>query len=73
MGGNKVFYMDATDFEWELGEALGPTDTYSSLEDLLKRRKCSQTCGVVKICLNADGTWTQETVVEPKPFSQWTE
>ncbi len=61
--------MCKVDWDWELGEALGGTDTYCSLEDILEERECAKTCGVVKITLNPDKTWTEEIVLESK--NEW--
>ena len=44
--------MCKTDFDWELGEALGGTDLYSSIEDLRENRECVDTCGIVKVEIN---------------------
>jgi len=45
----KYGYMCTTDFNWEVGEALGGTTIYPSVEDLKHHRKCVEKCGVVKV------------------------
>lgn len=45
----KYGYMCATDFNWEVGEALGGTTVYASVEDLKHNRKCVEQCGIVKV------------------------
>jgi hypothetical protein len=42
-------YMCKVDFDWELGEALGGTAIYPSVEDLKAERKCVSSCGIVKV------------------------
>ena len=42
-------YMCKVDFEWEVGEALGGTRIYPSLEDLKENCKCVKECGIVKV------------------------
>jgi hypothetical protein len=41
--------MCQTDWNWELGEALGGTTIYASIEDLEDSRKCVENCGIVKV------------------------
>jgi len=46
----KVFgYMDATDFNYELGQAAGGVTIYSSEKDILEHCPCAASCGVVKV------------------------
>jgi hypothetical protein len=45
----KTGYMCQTDWNWELGEALGGTTIYPTIEDLKTERKCTDSCGVVKV------------------------
>lgn len=42
-------YMCLTDWNWELGEALGGTEVYCSINDLKQERKCVEQCGIVKV------------------------
>lgn len=42
-------YMCQTDFKWEIGDALGGTTIYPSIEDLKDNRKCVKQCGIVKV------------------------
>lgn len=42
-------YMCAIDWDWELGEAMGGTKIYSSVEDLKECHKCWEECGIVKV------------------------
>lgn len=46
---SKIGYCCMTDFDWELGEALGGTEIYASIEDLRECRKCVDQCGIVKV------------------------
>jgi hypothetical protein len=41
--------MDATDWDWELGEARGGTKIYASKEDILREKSCVKECGIVKV------------------------
>lgn len=41
--------MDKVDFDYEIGEALGGNQLFSSEEDLRKRKTCTASCGVVKV------------------------
>ena len=48
----KVFgYMDATDFNYELGQAAGGVTIYSSEKDILDHCPCAESCGVVKVSI----------------------
>lgn len=49
MSDDKFAYMCKTDFDFELGEALGGTRVYLSIKDLLYNRKCTNQCGYVKV------------------------
>ena len=42
-------YMCKTDFNYELGEALGGTEIYCSIEDIKRCRPCAEQCGIVKV------------------------
>lgn len=44
-----IGYMCLTDFNYELGTALGGIPVYSSLEDLVRERGCVLECGIAKI------------------------
>lgn len=46
---DKFGYMCKTDWDWELGEAMGGCDVYPSVEDLKENRKCAKQCGIVKV------------------------
>jgi len=46
---DKYGYMCQTDWDWEIGEALGGTEVYCSVEDLRRERRCVESCGVVKV------------------------
>ena len=56
----KYGYMCKTDWDYELGEALGGNSIYPSIEDLKKRRKCVSSCGIVKVRVEL------EEVVQPE-------
>jgi hypothetical protein len=43
-----MFFMDKTDFDYELGYALN-NEIYTTEEEILKTRKCSVECGIVEI------------------------
>ena len=45
----KTGYMCNTDYEIELGSALGGIKVYSSIEDLKKSKKCWSDCGIVEV------------------------
>lgn len=62
----KIFYLCETNWDWELGET--DVDTYPSLEYMLEEVKCAESCGVVKVTLNTDGTWTKELVLKGTMF-----
>jgi hypothetical protein len=50
----KTLYICATDWDWEVGEAIdleGKMPLYSDLEHLKKERKCWESCGVLEIQL----------------------
>lgn len=61
---SKVGYMCQTDWDWEIGEALGGTKIYSSANDLKRERKCVENCGIVKVKVELI-----EVVDEGKGFS----
>jgi hypothetical protein len=42
-------YMCLTDFNLELGEALGKAEVYVSVDDLKVHRPCVKECGIVKV------------------------
>ena len=44
-----IGYMDLTDFECELGTALGGNTVYPSIEDVYNNKKCAIECGVVEV------------------------
>lgn len=41
--------MCQTDWNWELGEAMGGTEIYCSEADCRQERKCVDSCGIVKV------------------------
>lgn len=45
----KIGYMCRTDYEYELGEAVGGCEVYPTIEDLKNHRKCWSDCGIVKV------------------------
>lgn len=45
----KIGYMDKTDFDHELGNALGGNEIYRSIEDLKRHKRCATECGIVKV------------------------
>lgn len=47
--GVTIGYMDLTDFECELGVALGGNVVYSSPDEVLSHRKCATVCGIVEV------------------------
>jgi hypothetical protein len=47
---SKIGYMCAVDYAFELDECnLHGAEVYSSLEALKEKRKCTNTCGIVKV------------------------
>ncbi len=48
----KFGYMCKTEFDWEVGEALGASRVYSTVEELKEKRKCTQNCGIVKVSIS---------------------
>ena len=46
---DKVYYMCKTDFEYELGYALGGNRVYPSIENLKECRPCVTSCGIVAV------------------------
>ena len=61
---SRVGYMCQVDFDWELGEALGGTKIYSSVDDLKYERPCVSNCGIVKVVITFE-----ECVQEEVPWS----
>jgi hypothetical protein len=45
----KFGYMCKTEYDWEVGEALGASRIYCSVDDLKNNRKCVENCGIVKV------------------------
>ena len=45
----KYGYMCTTNWDWELGEALGGTAIYPSVDDLKRECKCVTHCGITKV------------------------
>lgn len=48
-GGSVIGYMCATDWECEIGAALGGNVIYTSPEDAIENRKCIGGCGLVEV------------------------
>lgn len=46
---HKIGYMCGVDFQHELGEALGDTPVYSSIEELKREKRCWKQCGIVEV------------------------
>lgn len=46
---SRVGYMCAVDYTHELGEALGGTKIYATVEDIKHHRKCVKNCGIMKV------------------------
>lgn len=42
-------YMCLTDFECELGSALGGNRIFPDLEDLIENKPCVEECGIAKV------------------------
>ena len=42
-------YMCLVDFKYELGEAMGGIEIYSTIKELKVKRKCVAQCGIVKV------------------------
>jgi hypothetical protein len=65
---SRIGYMCQVDYDWELGEALGGTEVYCSVEDLKKERKCVKNCGIVKVkvtleeCVQKEVPWSDRKV-----------
>lgn len=47
--GAVVGYMDLTDFECELGAALGGNLIFPSVRDVRRNLKCADACGIVEV------------------------
>lgn len=45
----KTGFMCRTDYEYELENAAGGVEIYSSVDDLKKHKKCWEDCGIVEI------------------------
>ncbi len=60
----KIGYMDAIDFDHELGEALGGNTIYASKEDCLAHRKCADVCGMVRVKVFFDKQIIKENYAE---------
>lgn len=50
----RIGYMDYTDFNYELGHALGGNIVYSDKADLLESNPCAKECGIVKVRITLD-------------------
>jgi hypothetical protein len=66
----KIFFICQTDWDFELGEALGGTEVFCSLKDIQNKRVCAKSCGVYKITINEDGTWAKEVVLPSRMFEE---
>ena len=49
----RIGYMDGTDFDEELGEALGGNKVYPDLKDCMDNNECVDECGVIKVEIRA--------------------
>lgn len=47
-------YMDKTDFEHEVGAALGGNRIFPSIADLVANKKCVTSCGIVRVKVELD-------------------
>lgn len=47
--GRTTGYMCKTDYDHELGEAMGGVRIYPSVRDLKANRSCVETCGIVEV------------------------
>jgi len=56
----KIGYMCKTDYEHELGSAVGGVIVYSSIEDLKEHKKCWQDCGIVEVLVELNLQVTKE-------------
>jgi len=56
-------FMCLTDWQWELGEALGGNMVYPDLKDLKKHRVCVEDCGIVRVKIVLD-----KVIRDRKPF-----
>ncbi len=45
--------MDLTDFDHELGEALGGNKIYPNIKDCIKNNRCIDECGIIKVEVRA--------------------
>jgi len=54
-----IVYLDAVDFQHEIGEALGGNKVYPSVKDLKENNRCWDSCGVVK-CKITLVDWVEE-------------
>lgn len=72
MNETRYGYMCKVDFDWELGEALGGTTIYPSIDDLKSKRPCVFTCGIVKVkveleeVVDAGERWEEDDNAEKK-------
>jgi hypothetical protein len=57
-------YMCATAFDWELGEALGGTRVYATIEDLKDCQPCVKQCGIVKVKVELEEVIQGDTWME---------
>jgi hypothetical protein len=47
-------YICETEYDWEVGEALGGSKVYASVKDLKRERDCvNKGCGIVKVKVQA--------------------
>ena len=49
MNEDRFGYMCKVDWDWELGDALGGSKIYPSIEDLKEIHTCWEECGIVKV------------------------
>jgi len=48
----KFGYMCKTEFDWEIGETTGIYGIYPSIEELKEKRKCVESCGIIKVTIS---------------------
>lgn len=66
-------YMDAVDWDHELGEAAGGTKLYASLEDMINENGCTESCGAVKVEVVKIEQVLPTTLKGGRTFAEWEE
>lgn len=62
---SRIAYACKIDFDWELGEALGGSVLYPSIEDLKEHHSCVEDCGIVKVKVSLE-----EVISDGKPWGK---